>query len=82
MKYQAIFYKKKWCILYCLLIPLVEFCWPSTYLIKDIAADKVLFSAELGPVVQNLTMSLVNDLLKFSSSDTQIRWNFLLKKYE
>ena len=26
----------------------------------------------LGPVVQKLTMSLVNDSLKFTSSDTQI----------
>ena len=33
----------------------------------------------LGPVVQNLTTSLVNDSLKFTSNDMQICWNFLLK---
>ena len=33
-----------------------------------------------GPSCSKLTMSLVNDSLKFTSSDTQIRWNFLLKK--
>ena len=31
------------------------------------------------PSCSKLTMSLVNDLLKFISSDTQICWNFLLK---
>ena len=33
-----------------------------------------------GPNCSKLTMSLVNDSLKFASSDTQICWNFLLKK--
>ena len=33
-----------------------------------------------GPACSKLTMSLVNDSLKFTSSDTQICWNFLLKK--
>ena len=33
-----------------------------------------------GPSCSKLTTSLVNDLLKFTSSDTQICWNFLLKK--
>ena len=33
-----------------------------------------------GPSCSKLTMSLVNDSLKFTSSDTQIYWNFLLKK--
>ena len=35
-----------------------------------------------GPSCSKLTMSLVNDSLKFTSSDTQIHvcWNFLLKK--
>ena len=33
-----------------------------------------------GPSCSKLTMSLVNDLLKFTSSDMQICWNFLLKK--
>ena len=35
-----------------------------------------------GPSCSELTMSLVNDLLKFTSSDTQICWYFLLKKCE
>ena len=35
-----------------------------------------------GPGCSKLTMSLVNDSLKFTSSDTQICWNFLLKKCE
>ena len=34
------------------------------------------------PSCSKLTMSLVNDLLKFTSSDTQICCNFLLKKCE
>ena len=33
-----------------------------------------------GPSCSKLTTSLVNDSLKFKSSDTQICWNFLLKK--
>ena len=33
-----------------------------------------------GPSCSKLTMSLVNESLKFTSSDTQICWNFLLKK--
>ena len=32
-----------------------------------------------GPGCSKLTTSLVNDSLKFTSSDMQIRWNFLLK---
>ena len=32
-----------------------------------------------GPSCSKLTTSLVNDSLKFTSSDTQICWNFLLK---
>ena len=35
-----------------------------------------------GPSCPKLTMSLVNDLLKCTSSDMQICWNFLLKKCE
>ena len=35
-----------------------------------------------GPSCSKLTMSLVKDALKFTSSDTQICWNFLLKKCE
>ena len=33
-----------------------------------------------GPSCSKLTTSLVNDSLKFTLSDTQICWNFLLKK--
>ena len=33
-----------------------------------------------GPSCSKLTASLVNDSLKFTSSETQIFWNFLLKK--
>ena len=35
-----------------------------------------------GPSCSKLTTSLVNDSLKFTSSDKQICWNFLLKKCE
>ena len=35
-----------------------------------------------GPSCSKLTTSLVNDSLKFWSRDTQICWNFLLKKCE
>ena len=35
-----------------------------------------------GPSCSKLTTSLVNDSLKFKSSDMQISWNFLLKKCE
>ena len=35
-----------------------------------------------GPSCSKLTTSLVNDSLKFKSSDTRICWNFLLKKCE
>ena len=35
-----------------------------------------------GPSCSKLTTSLVNDSLKFTLSDTQICWNFLLKKCE
>ena len=35
-----------------------------------------------GPSCSKLTMSLVNDSLKFRSSDMRICWNFLLKKCE
>ena len=38
------------------------------------------YSATTGPSCSKLTTSLVNDSLKFTSSDTQIFWNFLLKK--
>ena len=35
-----------------------------------------------GPSCSKLTMSLVNNSLKFTSSDMQMCWNFLLKKCE
>ena len=41
-----------------------------------------LVSWHSGPSCSKLTISLVNDSLKFTSSDTQIFWNFLLKKCE
>ena len=44
-------------------------CWGSLVLVR-------------GPSCSKLTTSLVNDSLKFTSSDTQICWNFLLKKCE
>ena len=48
-----------------------------------VALNKVLFfNQSTGPSCSKLTMSLVNDSLKFTSSDTQIHWNFLLKKCE
>ena len=37
-------------------------------------------STNPGPSCSKLSMSLVNDSLKFTSSDTQICRNFLLKK--
>ena len=39
-------------------------------------------NGQAGPSCSKLTMSLVNDSLKFTSSDMQICWNFLLKKCE
>ena len=40
------------------------------------------FKQTSGPSCSKLTMLLVNDSLKFTSNDTQISWNFLLKKCE
>ena len=40
----------------------------------------VLVDYQTGPSCSKLRKSLVNDSLKFTSSDTQICWNFLLKK--
>ena len=43
----------------------------------------LLFCSECsGPSCSKLTTSLVNESLKFTSSDTQICWNVLLKKCE
>ena len=39
-------------------------------------------STERSGPSSKLTMSLVNDSLKFTSSDTQICWMLLLKKFE
>ena len=51
------------------------FCWSC----HEVAQMLLLnFRAQCS----KLTMSLVNDSLKFTSSDTQICWNFLLKKCE
>ena len=41
-----------------------------------------LFATHPGPTCSKLTTSLLNDSLKFTLSDTQICWNFLLKKCE
>ena len=40
------------------------------------------FARQSGPSCSKLMMSLVNNSLKFTSSDTQICWNFLPKKCE
>ena len=50
---------------------------------STIAPDKVHFFFQpknTVPSCSKLTTSLVNDSLKFTSSDTQIYWNFFLKK--
>ena len=47
-------------------------CWSSIW--------SVIWRCWSGPSCSKLTMSLVNDLLKFTSSGMQICWNFLLKK--
>ena len=48
------------------------------------STHKVCFREKIrkisGPSCSKLKMSLVNDSLKFTLSDTQICWNFLLKK--
>ena len=40
----------------------------------------VYWSEQSGPSYSKLTMSFINDSLKFTLSDTQICWNVLLKK--
>ena len=44
--------------------------------------DPLSLNKKSGPSCSKLTTSLVNDSLKFTSSDTQICWIFLLKKCE
>ena len=46
------------------------------------APDQSADTCRSGPSCSKLTTSLVNDSLKFTLSDTQICWNFLLKKCE
>ena len=48
----------------------------------DTAKFKAKVSLTMSTVMSLGTMSLVYDSLKFTSSDTQIWWNFLLKKCE
>ena len=65
--------------------------WINFHGPKDVGAIEVLLCIFLwsnkkkyfpGPSCSKLTTSLVNDSLKFTSSDMQICWNFLLKKCE
>ena len=48
----------------------------------SILEDLLHIIQRTGPSCSQLTMLLFNDLLKFTWSDTQIWWNFLLKKCE
>ena len=48
----------------------------------DVAVSILSVHNSAGPSCSKLTTSLVNDSLKFAWSDTQICWNFLLKKCE
>ena len=53
----------------------------KVYYCITITPDKAHFSPKsTGPSCSKLTMLLVNESLKFTSSDMQICWNFLLKK--
>ena len=58
----------------------VRFCMPGSreYVIYEEQKPRAAYTS--GPSCSKLTTSLVNDSLKFTSSDTQICWNFLLKK--
>ena len=47
---------------------------------NELSEDSVECPSWSGPSCSKLTTSLVNDSLKFKWSDTQIYWNFLLKK--
>ena len=55
---------------------------PTTYIFFREIKKKRKEKQISGPSCSKLTMSLVNDSLKFTSSDTQICWKFLLKKCE
>ena len=61
-------------------------CWLvyyiRSYITNTAASLGNIGSWQTGPSCSKLTMSLVNESLKFTSSDTQICWNFLLKKCE
>ena len=50
------------------------------YIFANVLQPIDFFVLSSGPSCSKLTMSLVSDSLKFTSSDTQICWNFLLKK--
>ena len=55
-------------------------CWPSRSNFTSLAFQTTPRRFWSGPSCSKLTRSLVNDSLKFTSSDTQICWTFLLKK--
>ena len=53
----------------------------DSYIVRHICTFRVMaLWKRSGPSCSKLTMSLVNDSLKFTSSDKQICWNFWLKK--
>ena len=56
------------------------FAWHSSNNNTQIQIRCPFRAKNTGPSCSKLTTSLVNDLLKFTSSDMQICWNFLLKK--
>ena len=52
---------------------------PNTFTSTSRKSTLYMSSTSSGPSCSKLTTSLVNDSLKFTSSDMQICWNFLLK---
>ena len=58
----------------------VHTCYKSSFYMSPLLSITFTPAYRPGPSCSKLTMSLVNDWLKFTSSDTQICWNFLLKK--
>ena len=61
---------------------MLKFGHPFNYIVMVDSVDPDLTAEKSGPSCSKLTMSLINDSLKFTSSDTQICCNFLLKKCE
>ena len=66
------------CWNFALLYTYQSYCFPTVK--SDVKRHQLRVAVFPGPSCSKLTMSLVNDSLKFTSSDTQIYWNFLLKK--